>query len=69
LEVKFREQRPWEIGILITALEDDAMEFVVCYGYWEIAFCFSAGGETGEEFSVEKGYPYCLGRGSPVKKS
>jgi len=69
LEIKFREEWSWEIGVLIASFEDDAMEFVVCYSYREIRFCFPARRKTGEEFGVEKRYPCCLSGDPPVKKS
>jgi hypothetical protein len=53
---------------LVTAFEDDAVEFVVCDCYWEIGLCFPAGGEAREKFGIEKRNPGCLRWGSPVEK-
>ena len=54
---------------MVSAFENDAMEFSVCNGDREVGFCFAAGSKTREELGIEEGYPDCLGWGSPVKKS
>jgi hypothetical protein len=35
-EVEFRKEGAREIGVLVAAFENDAVEFVVCYGDWVV---------------------------------
>lgn len=68
LEVEFGEQGTREVGILVAAFEDNAVEFVLGDSNREIGLCFAAGGKTGEEFCVKEGNPDCLGRDAPVEE-
>jgi hypothetical protein len=54
---------------LVSALEDDAVELVVCDGDGPVGFCFEAGGETAELGGVEEGGPAGLGGVAPVEES
>lgn len=44
LEVEFGEEGAGEVGVLVAALEDDAVEFVVGDGDGEVGLGFAAGG-------------------------
>lgn len=46
VELEFGEERAREIRVLVSTLEDDAVELVVCYRDGEVRFLFLAGREA-----------------------
>jgi hypothetical protein len=66
LEIELGQEGAREVGVLVTAFQDDAVEFSICDCNWEVRFCFTTRGETGEKLSVKEGDPCCLRGGSPV---
>lgn len=52
LEVEFAEEGFGEIGMLITAFEDDAMEFILRDCNWPVAFFLTTASEPIQEFRV-----------------
>lgn len=44
LQGEFAEERSGEVGVLVAAFEDDAVEFVLGDGDGPIGFFFAAGG-------------------------
>jgi len=65
-EVEFGEEGTREIGVLVAAFEDDAVEFVVCDGDGKVRLLLAAGCKTREEFGVEQWDPRCLCGAPPV---
>jgi hypothetical protein len=68
LEVKLGEQRAREVGVLVAALEDNAVEFVLGDGDGEVGLRLAAGCETREELGVEQRDPGCLRGNAPVEE-
>ena len=56
-EVEFGEEGSREVGVLVGAFEDDAVEFVVGRGDGEVGLVLAARGQTREELGVEERDP------------
>lgn len=68
LEIEFGQEWSWEVGVPVTAFEDDAVEFVLGDGDGPVVFLLAAAGEAVQRFGVEERYPAGLARGSPMLK-
>lgn len=67
-KVKLGQQRPREVGVLVAALEDDAVELVVGNGDGEVRLLLAARGEAREQPRVEERDPRSARRVSPVEE-
>ena len=56
-KVEFGEEGPREVGVLVGAFENDAVELVVGRRDGEVALVFAARSETREELGVEERDP------------
>jgi hypothetical protein len=56
-KVEFGEEGPREVGVLVAAFEDDAVEFVVGDGDGEVVLVLAARGEAREQLGVEERDP------------
>lgn len=65
-EVEFTQQRAWEVWILVSSLEDDAVEFALGNSNRPVRFFFASARQSFQLPGVKQWHPASLARTTPV---